>query len=214
VLTFNWSQDSTTYNSMGSSTNDIYTIYGTPGGGPLTHKRLTWCTDQANGQSDIDSIAYAIHEPLCDRFKLYGILPNDWNILDGDNKAECSGLSLLMFDALRLLGVPWADIDLKAAWPCTYADGVENGPQTRQCPEHGAEFLGVDCGGPNKCESCCVVNGTWYPGGIHGSTSSALLILQLWFDQPGNPYQVWYYDDYTVECEDPGPDPVPPPPFD
>ena len=192
---------------MGSSTNQIYTIYGTPTGS-LTKKRLSWCTLEANGKGAPDGIAGEIHDPLVTKFA-YTYLENAWKVLDG-TKADCDTLSRCMLAAVKLLGVGGSVDNVYASTDAECLD-----PQTRPCPGgvHGSEALAVIQGGVyNRYETCCIVNDKWYPGGIAGHKDSALEILRLWLSKTGV-YQVWIYHDPPLwrECFDPGPNPVPAP---
>jgi hypothetical protein len=183
TLDFTWSLNSTTYSSMGSSTNQLYTIYGSPTGS-LTEKRLTWCTEKANGKASVSDIAAAIGPDATAnaRFNInnsmYGTPPTlPWNVLDGID-ADCVTLSHLMHYALDLLGTSGSEVRFvysrHASWSGIWSTSSSANEQ------YNGEDLGFDSGGWNNYEACCYVASMWWMGGAGASKSSAYAVLMQW----------------------------------
>jgi hypothetical protein len=81
-LGFTWSLGSPTYQDMGFTNNPIYTIFAAPVGA-LTEKRLSWCTQTADGSQTEETAAEKFRNATWPYVSPTGVSnPNSWAFWD------------------------------------------------------------------------------------------------------------------------------------
>lgn len=124
-MEFSCALNDSDYRPIGSSSNQIYTIFGAPVGA-LTEKRLIWCTNIADGAATITSAAEKFRDVVSvnpgHQRPIHWNL-NSWEFLDSGLTGDCITLAKLCAVGLRQIG-----IDAQERWAWETLDGTPGFP--------------------------------------------------------------------------------------
>ncbi|HLX63195.1 MAG TPA: DUF5011 domain-containing protein [Planctomycetota bacterium] len=167
------------WQTVGNSTNDLFVVLDRPKDSTQkpTYARLKWCTDHGDGKSNASDYAAKIHSDLCLLFNLDHYKEgHSWEVCDG-TKADCGELSLCMLNCCNMIGITGATTKYANCSSDKNVDDVE----TSQKPNGTQTFLrAFSAGSSTPGEWSCVLNGTFYPGGVPGEYDSGLAVLRAW----------------------------------